>query len=100
MGRVVFSSRRDPAGGRHHRTRAFQQSHQWPTEKIAVHTVGSGTMSKYLIVTRGGRGIGAEISRKATKQGYSVCVNFYRDQTTAQKLVHELEKEGTNAQAY
>ena len=57
-------------------------------------------MSKCLIVTGGGRGIGAEVSRKAAKQGYSVCVNFHRDQTSAQKLVRELEKEGTNAQAY
>ena len=57
-------------------------------------------MSKCLIVTGGGRGIGAEVSRKAAKQGYSVCVNFHRDQTSAQKLVRELEEEGTNAQAY
>ena len=57
-------------------------------------------MSKCLIVTGGGRGIGAEVSRKAAKQGYSVCVNFHRDQTSAQKLVRELEGEETNAQAY
>ena len=57
-------------------------------------------MSKCLIVTGGGRGIGAEVSRKAAKQGYSVCVNFHRDQTSAQKLVRELEKEGANAMAY
>ena len=57
-------------------------------------------MSKCLIVTGGGRGIGAEVSRKAAKQGYSVCVNFHRDQTSAQKLVRELEKEGANALAY
>ena len=57
-------------------------------------------MSKCLIVTGGGRGIGAEVSRKAAKQGYSVCVNFHRDQTSAQKLVREMEKEGSNAIAY
>ena len=57
-------------------------------------------MSKCLIVTGGGRGIGAEVSRIAAKQGYSVCVNFHRDQTSAQKLVRELEKEGANALAY
>ncbi len=57
-------------------------------------------MSKCLIVTGGGRGIGAEVSRKAAKQGYSVCVNFHRDQTSAQKLVRELEEEGANALAY
>ena len=57
-------------------------------------------MSKCLIVTGGGRGIGAEVSRKAAKQGYSVCVNFHRDQASAQKLVRELEKEGANAIAY
>ena len=57
-------------------------------------------MSKCLIVTGGGRGIGAEVSRKAAKQGYSVCVNFHRDQTSAQKLVRELENNGSNALAY
>ena len=57
-------------------------------------------MSKCLIVTGGGRGIGAEVSRKAAKQGYSVCVNFHRDQTSAQKLVRELEEEGANELAY
>ena len=57
-------------------------------------------MSKCLIVTGGARGIGAEVSRKAAKQGYSVCVNFHRDQTSAQKLVRELEEEGANALAY
>ena len=57
-------------------------------------------MSKCLIVTGGGRGIGAEVSRKAAKQGYSVCVNFHRDQTSAQKLVRELEEDGANALAY
>ena len=57
-------------------------------------------MSKCLIVTGGGRGIGAEVSRKAAKQGYSVCVNFHRDQASAQKLVRELEEEGANALAY
>ena len=57
-------------------------------------------MSKCLIVTGGGRGIGAEVLRKAAKQGYSVCVNFHRDQTSAQKLVRELEEEGANALAY
>ena len=57
-------------------------------------------MSKCLIVTGGGRGIGAEVSRKAAKQGYSVCVNFHRDQTSAQKLVRELEENGANALAY
>ena len=57
-------------------------------------------MSKCLIVTGGGRGIGAEVSRKAAKQGYSVCVNFHRDQTSAQKLVRELEEEGAKALAY
>ena len=57
-------------------------------------------MSKCLIVTGGGRGIGAEVSRKAAKQAYSVCVNFHRDQTSAQKLVCELEENGANALAY
>ena len=57
-------------------------------------------MSKCLIVTGGGRRIGAEVSRKSAKLGYSVCINFHCDQTSAQKLVRELEKDGANALAY
>ena len=57
-------------------------------------------MSKCLIVPGGGRGIGAEVLRKEAKLGYSVCVNFHCDQTSAQKLVRELEEEGANALAY
>ena len=57
-------------------------------------------MSKCLIVTGGGRGIGAGVSRKAAKQGYSVCVNFHRVHTSAQKLVRELEEDGANALTY
>ena len=51
-------------------------------------------MNLYLIVTGGGIGIGAEVSRKAAKKGYSACVNYHRDQTSAENVVRELKQKG------
>ena len=47
-----------------------------------------------MIVTGGGRGIGAATARLAAERGYSVCVNYLRDQAAAEKLVREI---GRNA---
>ena len=54
-------------------------------------------MNPCLIVNVGGRGIGAEVSRKAAKKGYSVSVNYHCDPTSAENLVRELKQEGANA---
>ena len=53
----------------------------------------NGTM----IVTGGGRGIGAAISRQAAAAGYSVCINYMRDAQSAEKLVRELNDTGSSA---
>jgi NAD(P)-dependent dehydrogenase (short-subunit alcohol dehydrogenase family) len=42
-----------------------------------------------MLITGGGRGIGAATARLAVERGYSVCVNFLRDQAAADKLVAE-----------
>jgi NAD(P)-dependent dehydrogenase (short-subunit alcohol dehydrogenase family) len=47
-------------------------------------------MSKVLLVTGGGRGIGAAISRLAAKQGYAVAVNYHNDKTAAETLAKEI----------
>jgi NAD(P)-dependent dehydrogenase (short-subunit alcohol dehydrogenase family) len=54
---------------------------------------------KVMIVTGGGRGIGAATARLAAKQGYAVCVNYLRDRASAEKLKEEIEKEGGKALA-
>jgi NAD(P)-dependent dehydrogenase (short-subunit alcohol dehydrogenase family) len=48
--------------------------------------------SKVMIVTGGGRGIGAATARLAAKLGYAVCINYLRDRASAEKLVDEIEK--------
>ncbi len=54
-------------------------------------------MDKILLITGGGRGIGAATARLAAREGYAVCVNYLRDHDTAGKLVAELQKGGTKA---
>jgi NAD(P)-dependent dehydrogenase (short-subunit alcohol dehydrogenase family) len=43
-----------------------------------------------MIVTGGGRGIGAATARLAAKKGYAVCVNYLRDRTAAESVVHDI----------
>jgi len=43
-----------------------------------------------MIVTGGGRGIGAVTARLAAKKGYAVCVNYLNDRDSAEAVVHEI----------
>jgi len=45
-----------------------------------------------LIVTGGSRGIGAAISRLAAAQGYSVAVNYLKNDKAAAALIDEIER--------
>jgi NAD(P)-dependent dehydrogenase (short-subunit alcohol dehydrogenase family) len=47
-------------------------------------------MSGVLLITGGGRGIGAATARIAAKQGYAVCVNYLKDRDSAEALVKDL----------
>lgn len=47
-------------------------------------------MKKVLLVTGGGRGIGAAIAHLAARQGYSVAVNYHNDETAANSLAKEI----------
>lgn len=48
-------------------------------------------MAKVMIVTGGGRGIGAATARLAAQQGYAVCVNYARDRASAEALAREIQ---------
>jgi NAD(P)-dependent dehydrogenase (short-subunit alcohol dehydrogenase family) len=48
-------------------------------------------MAKVMIVTGGGRGIGAATARLAAARGYRVCVNYARDRASAEKLAKEID---------
>lgn len=50
-----------------------------------------------LVVTGGGRGIGAATARLAARRGYAVCVNYLQDHRQAAKVVAEIEQENGRA---
>jgi len=50
--------------------------------------------SKVLIVTGGGRGIGAATARLAGSRGYAVCVNYLSDSASAARVVEDIERQG------
>lgn len=56
-------------------------------------------MQKVLLVTGGGRGIGAETARLAAGRGYAVCVNYRKNQAAADALVSEIRSSGGTALA-
>src|SRR4051812_18490247 len=51
-------------------------------------------MDRVMIVTGGGRGIGAMTARFAAEEGYRVCINFLKDESSALRLKNEIEKKG------
>ena len=48
-------------------------------------------MKKVMLVTGGGRGIGAATARLAAERGYAVCVNYRSDRAAAEKLAKEID---------
>ena len=50
-----------------------------------------------MIVTGGGRGIGAATARLAAKRGYAVCVNYLRDRDAAERVVQGIRDDGGSA---
>jgi NAD(P)-dependent dehydrogenase (short-subunit alcohol dehydrogenase family) len=54
-------------------------------------------MSKVILITGGGRGIGAATARLAAGQGYAVCVNYRQNRSTADAVVTAIERAGGRA---
>jgi NAD(P)-dependent dehydrogenase (short-subunit alcohol dehydrogenase family) len=52
---------------------------------------------KTMIVTGGGRGIGAAISKLAAKNGFAVAVNYARDESSARAVVDAINADGGRA---
>ncbi|MCM3880146.1 MAG: SDR family oxidoreductase [Vicinamibacterales bacterium] len=50
-----------------------------------------------LVITGGGRGIGAATARLAAERGYAICVNYRKDRTAAEQVVHEISSSGGRA---
>jgi len=55
--------------------------------------------SRVMLVTGGGRGIGAATARLAAQRGYAVCINYRRDEASARAVVASIEAEGGRARA-
>jgi NAD(P)-dependent dehydrogenase (short-subunit alcohol dehydrogenase family) len=53
--------------------------------------------SQVLIVTGGGRGIGACTARLAASRGYAVCVNYLRNQNAAVAVANEIRQHSGSA---
>lgn len=50
-----------------------------------------------LLVTGGGRGIGAAVARHAARRGWRVAINYARDALSAETLAREIEADGGEA---
>jgi NAD(P)-dependent dehydrogenase (short-subunit alcohol dehydrogenase family) len=56
-------------------------------------------MSGVVLITGGGRGIGAATARLAAGRGYAVCVNYLRDREAAESVVRAITAGGGRALA-
>ncbi len=54
-------------------------------------------MSKVILITGAGRGIGAETARLAASRGYSVCLNFRRDAEAVESVAASVRTLGQRA---
>jgi NAD(P)-dependent dehydrogenase (short-subunit alcohol dehydrogenase family) len=57
-------------------------------------------MNNVIVVTGGGRGIGAAISRLAAQRGYAVCLNYANAAAPAEALAEEIRAAGGRAYAH
>jgi len=60
-------------------------------------TGAAAAMQRVMIVTGGGRGIGAATARLAASRGYAVCVNYLNDRSAAEAVVHDIRNDGGRA---
>ncbi|WP_409307556.1 SDR family oxidoreductase [Pectobacterium sp. B1J-3] len=66
-------------------------------ERANVTGAGASANGKVAIVTGSSRGIGAATAKRLALDGYSITVNYLRNQDLAQKNVVEIEKAGGKA---
>jgi NAD(P)-dependent dehydrogenase (short-subunit alcohol dehydrogenase family) len=56
-------------------------------------------VKQILLITGGGRGIGAATARLAARRGYAICVNYLQNHHAAEVVVRGIEAEGGQATA-
>lgn len=57
-------------------------------------------MPNILLITGSSEGIGAETARLAAQRGYTVCVNYRRNQAGAETVVADIQEAGGQAYAF
>ena len=57
-------------------------------------------MKKVVLITGGGRGIGAATARLAARHDYTVCIDYVRNREAAVNLVRDIEDSGGTAFAF
>ena len=79
----------------HGRPTWYQLTHGGPGPPVHAGAVACASKrAGVLIVTGGGRGIGAATARLAAKRGYAVCVNYLRDRSSADRVVQDIRDDG------
>lgn len=54
-------------------------------------------MDKVIVITGGGRGIGAATARLAAARGYAVCINYLANRDAAAAVVDDIQSQGGKA---
>jgi len=89
--RVSFRDTDELRGVGHARTRHERHAGDAREDRQAAMSV--------LIVTGGGRGIGAATARLAASRGYVVCVNYRTNREAAERTVADIRERGGRAEA-
>ncbi|HLJ58904.1 MAG TPA: SDR family oxidoreductase [bacterium] len=64
-----------------------------------MNGIGGPASGGVVLVTGGSRGIGAAVARLAGARGYTVAVNYTRDEDAARRVVEEIARGGGRAEA-
>lgn len=65
-----------------------------PTTNQPTPSVSPKATPRAVLVTGGGRGIGAAVCRLAAQRGYAVAINYLHDETAARQLADEIAAAG------
>lgn len=65
--------------------------------RLWLVSIDKGGNARTVIVTGGGRGIGAAVARLAAARGYAVAINYEHREDDAQKVIGEIKRGGGKA---
>lgn len=64
---------------------------------VEMISQGVGSMDKVIVITGGGRGIGAATALLAAQQGFKVCINYQADEQAAHQVLEQVRALGVQA---